>query len=217
MAQWYRVSLVPTRALVNEGHALDGRALDSPSALDDATQDPVFNPRCRHDSASVFLSLPIDRWEEEGVGSVSCATADGAMMRITTRESRRRSHILYFCYSIHRMSVFCLYIGTFFGTFSGRGRERRARRGARSRWVGRSSSRDEGCLLVAFRRVRSRRTHRRRRISRGAPSIIDSSIHPSWRRSRWRSSASSVRARLGKRTRWSAVSSRLEARAREAR
>ena len=185
------------------------------------TQDPVFNPRCRHDSASVFLSLPIDRWEEEGVGSVSCATADGAMMRITTRESRRRSHILYFCYSIHRMSVFGLYIGTFFVTFSGRGRERRARRGA-ARGLGGSVGRRRGprvvfssSFVVAFRRVRSRRMHRRRRVSRGAP--IDSSIHPSWRRSRWRSSASSVRARLGKRTRWSAVSSRLEALAREAR
>jgi hypothetical protein len=115
------------------------------------------------------------------------------------------------------MSVF----GFYTGTFSGRGRERRARRGA-ARGLGGSVGRRRGpravfssSFVVAFRRVRSRRMHRRRRVSRGAP--IDSSIHPSWRRSRWRSSASSVRARLGKRTRWSAVSSRLEARRRDAR
>ena len=178
------------------------------------TQDPVFNPRCRRTctDALVFglgLARPARR---DRIDPARPCADQSALVPIHRKHGATTIEPHFFWF---------LLLVLLTGTFSGRGRERRARRGA-ARGLGGSVGRRRGTrvvfsssFVVAFRRVRSRRTHRRRRISRGAP--IDSSIHPSWRRSRWRSSASSVRARLGKRTGWSAVSSHLEARAREAR
>ena len=197
-----------------------------------------MSPRRRSADPSI-VTMPMDASAPSLYGAVvtreSCThtralvkECDALERRAPVSTGARRRKLKIPC-SIHGAGIIfvivCIvcpfFFGFYTGTFSGRGRERRARRGA-ARGLGGSVGRRRGpravfssSFVVAFRRVRSRRMHRRRRVSRGAP--IDSSIHPSWRRSRWRSSASSVRARLGKRTRWSAVSSRLEARRRDAR
>ena len=78
------------------------------------------------------------------------------------------------------MSVFFWFLyWYFFGT--GTGAARAARRGARSRWVGRSSARAEGCLLVVVRRRVSTRSFASNassssRVARRASRFIDSSI-----------------------------------------
>ena len=106
-----RESCTHTRALVKACDALDRSSARLDRRSTTQTQDPVFNPRCRH----------------------------------------------YFCYSMYRMSVFFWFLyWYFFGT--GTGAARAARRGARSRWVGRSSARAEGCLLVVVRRRVSTRS-----------------------------------------------------------
>ena len=129
-----RESCTHTRALVKACDALDRSSARLDRRSTTQTQDPVFNPRCRH----------------------------------------------YFCYSMYRMSVFFWFLyWYFFGT--GTGAARAARRGARSRWVGRSSARAEGCLLVVVRRRVSTRSFASNassssRVARRASRFIDSSI-----------------------------------------
>ena len=77
------------------------------------------------------------------------------------------------------MQAFLFLYWYFFGT--GTGAARAARRGARSRWVGRSSARAEGCLLVVVRRRVSTRSFASNassssRVARRAHRFIDSSI-----------------------------------------
>ena len=129
-----RESCTHTRALVKACDALDRSSARLDRRSTTQTQDPVFNPRCRH----------------------------------------------YFCYSMYRMSVFFWFLyWYFFGT--GTGAARAARRGARSRWVGRSSAWAEGCLLVVVRRRVSTRSFASNassssRVARRASRFIDSSI-----------------------------------------